>query len=119
MRINDSKDGKRRLDLKINLRMTSNDMAVHLLNRLRCAPHINGNDTGRTDEELSEVIKDTLDGLSHLKILDCVRRSVLGYGEKQAYHCLIDNRFSRQVDFVREYLEERFNGFSAKKDGAK
>lgn len=116
-RINMSQDGIPRFTLKIETRISSHDMAVHLINRFQYLEGMDGQvrldeTTNQRDERLENSIKNIMSSYSTSKLLETVEESILFDGLDTPHYTVSDNGYSKAVEFLQGYLERRFKGFA-------
>lgn len=115
-RITMSEDGIPRFTLKIEVRISAYDMAVHLMSRLQYEEGMNASckddeTTRDRDERLENKIKALMSSFSSKKVLEMVSDSIEHYGVENPHYSVSDAGYATAVDFLCGYLTRKYPGF--------
>lgn len=118
-RITQSEDGIPRITMKIEVRLSAHDMAVHLIDRLQYEidMYIRTDETVKErNERIENSLKNAMSGLSDKRILDLIQTSIEldglehpHYNSSQGTGCGIEVA----VDFLTGYLQRKYKGFQS------
>jgi hypothetical protein len=115
-RITMSEDGIPRFTLKIEVRISAYDMAVHLMSRFQYKPNMSSSckddeTTLDRDLRLEKNIKVLMGVTTHKELIDMVSDSIEHYGVESPHYSVSDAGYGTAVDFLCGYLTRKYPSF--------